>query len=519
MRGAAAVVSSGELRLRRAAAWRLEAAFLLIVALVASGSFAAEPVLDGLFPAGGARGTTNLVTAVGKFDSWPLKVWVNRPGLTFSAETNKGKFSVAISADAVPGPRLVRLYNEEGASELRFFVIGAGQEILETEPNNFFSKAQEVKSLPITINGRLDKNGDVDSFALNLRSDCWLEARVDSYRLMSKVDAVLRLVTTNGLQLAWNHDFITLDPRLIWHATNDQTVVLQLFGFAYPPESGVQLTGGETATYRLHLAVTNVAPELCETPTEKEPNNTPETAQEIKLPAMVHGTISVPDDEDRFRFLMQKNKFIEAEVEAASLGSPLEAWLKIEDADGNQLNSADAVEGFPDPRLQWKAPTNGNFMVALGSLTHRGGEKFCYRLSVREAPPDFRATLGASSLIVTRGQTNDLKVNLKRLRGLTNELKADFRDWPAGVTALTTNLVPKDGSVSIPLIVATNAPSFGGPARLFLIDGMTEQERLVPFELTTREETGYSHLLVETNDHLWLTIRSKPAESPVAKKK
>src|SRR5947209_19013416 len=86
----------------------VRACFPFLTTVLAWASFAAEPVLDGLFPAGGARGTTNVVTAAGKFDPWPPKIWVSSPGLVFNAETNKGKFSLEIAADAVTGPGLVR---------------------------------------------------------------------------------------------------------------------------------------------------------------------------------------------------------------------------------------------------------------------------------------------------------------------------------------------------------------------------------------------------------------------------
>jgi hypothetical protein len=38
--------------------------------------------------------------AVGKFDPWPPQVWVDSPGIVFNAETNSGKFTVAIAANA-----------------------------------------------------------------------------------------------------------------------------------------------------------------------------------------------------------------------------------------------------------------------------------------------------------------------------------------------------------------------------------------------------------------------------------
>ena len=75
-----------------------------------------------------------------------------------------------------------------------------------------------IGTVPVTINGRLDKNGDVDSFAIALKAGEWLDARLVSYELMGKLDGVLRLVDGKGYQLEWNHDFATLDPRLQWQA-------------------------------------------------------------------------------------------------------------------------------------------------------------------------------------------------------------------------------------------------------------------------------------------------------------
>ena len=98
---------------------------LLIVALGDCLIHAAPPSFDGFFPAGISRGMTNVVSVMGKQDTWPSKVWVSDPQITFTAQTNRGKFRVYPTPDTVPGPRLVRLYNDEGSSEPRIFVIDA----------------------------------------------------------------------------------------------------------------------------------------------------------------------------------------------------------------------------------------------------------------------------------------------------------------------------------------------------------------------------------------------------------
>ena len=115
----------------------------------------AVPSLEQLHPIGFARGTTNVVKVVGKVDPWPPRVWGAGAGVEISALTNKNELQIVVAPDARPGARLVRLYNNEGASEPRPFVVGAGRELAETEPNDHFTSAMAIAELPTTINGRL----------------------------------------------------------------------------------------------------------------------------------------------------------------------------------------------------------------------------------------------------------------------------------------------------------------------------------------------------------------------------
>jgi hypothetical protein len=486
-------------------------AFVLSITIVTvCKTWGSAPTLDVIYPPGVSHtrdGSTNVVTVSGKFDPWPPKVWVSAPGVEFTAQTNKGKFDVTVAANAEPGPRLIRLYNDEGASEARFFVVGAGREIADAESNNHFAKPQPVGELPVTINGRLDKSGDVDSFAVSLRAGQCLDARVDSHTIMSKADPVLRLTTTNGSQLSWNHDFATLDPRITWCATNDGTVIVQIYGFPYPATSDVKLYGGDSAIYRLHVAALS----------ESRPPPVLPTKGALQPPATVHATVTGP--EQHHPFTATKDELLSLKVAAAASGSQLDAVLKIEDADGRELARNDDAEGTRDPSLEWKAPTNGTFNAVVASLTHRGGPDHHYCLTLDRALPDFRATLSASSLVVKPDSTNSLKFNVKRLRGHTNDLVASFKDLPEGVTALATNVPANGGEMILQLVVATNAPVFQGPIRIIVSDTIAKEERLVSLPLTGRSEDngvpgGYTRLLIDQLDHLWLTVRPAPAEKP-----
>jgi hypothetical protein len=361
-------------------------------------SQAAAPTLEHFHPPGVAMDSTNSVRVTGKFEPWPPKVWIDGPGIAFLAQTNKGEFNIIVSPEAPAGVRLVRLFNEDGVSEPRPLVIGTGTELGETEPNDHFAQAQMIEALPATISGRLEKSGDVDSYAIALLAGQTLEARVDSFVLMSRLDAVLRLVTTNGHQLAWNHDFATIDPRLTWTATNDQTVVVQLFGFPYPATADVRLFGGEGAIYRLHL----LSPGGISTP-GPAPDLTAEPPAVVTLPFKAGSTIQKPGQLSRVRLQTKQAGWIAAEVRAESLGSPLDAWLRVEDQDGKQLHHNDDARGGRDPHLEWRAAANGDYTVVVGSLTRQADAGQRFELRLQPVEPDFEAVVATSSRSRSRG--------------------------------------------------------------------------------------------------------------------
>ena len=147
---------------------RLGAVCFALLTLTALNIQSGVPSLEQFHPIGLARGTTNVVKVVGKVDPWPPQIWGAGAGVDISALTNKNELQFVVAADAAPGVRLVRLFNNEGASEPRPFVVGAGRELVETEPNDHFASAMAIAELPTTINGRLDKSGEVDSYLVRV---------------------------------------------------------------------------------------------------------------------------------------------------------------------------------------------------------------------------------------------------------------------------------------------------------------------------------------------------------------
>lgn len=541
---------------------------------LAPAGFAAVPTLDHLFPVAVQAGTTSSVTVLGKFEPWPPRAWTDAPGVAFRPETNAGRFTVEVAADTPAGPHFLRVFNGDGASAPRFLLVTREPQTLEQEPNDDFAQPQKVERLPASVNGRLEKSGDVDSYAVTLEAGQTLVASVEAFTLASPVDAVLRVVDARGTQVAWNHDGRTLDPELVWTASAAGTYVVQVFGFAYPAESDVRFTGNARCVYRLQLArgpwlrhtlplgvrrgaranlklagwnlggplpseapfdatalssnATTAAlrlpgfdnavsllvgdgPELL----EQESSDAAATVPTLETPGAITGRVDKPGDEDRCRFTARKGEKFQIEVHAARLGFPVDAWLRVEDGQGKELARNDDTGG-PDPRLEWTAPADGDFVIAVGNVVQRGGPDAWYRLSLQRAMPAVKLTVADSAFTVKPGATNEVKVALKRLHGFKGKLDLIVRGLPDGARAIPAPAPEKDGDWVVQLTVAAGAKAFAGPIRMVAMASDSGREHPVVVDLTSATENngvpgGFTTLVRQHVEDLWLTI---PAPAP-----
>lgn len=506
---------------------RLASVFLAGFVAVAS---AAEPTLIHLFPVAGTQGTTVSVAAAGKFDPWPPQVWVDAPGITFHAAKTAGKFDVEVAKDATPGPHLVRFYNEQGASAPRFFIVSSEPELLEVEPNDNFKSPQKIDKLPVTINGRLDKAGDVDCFAVALKKGETLTAGVEAYVLASTFDGMLRLVDEDGTEVAFNHDDgRTLDPLLIWRAPRDGTFVVQLMGFIYPANSSVGLTGGEGCVYRLHLSATaapaprDIAPDSEPTVQESSSGVPVGSTPPLAIPVSVAGCIRKAGQENRHLFQAVKKQPYQLRVIAEQTGSPLDAWLKIEDQDGKQLGRNDDVGSLHDPLINWTAQSDGVFVAVVGDTTHRGGAGYVYRLEINEAVPSVAATSASHGISVMGGKTAEVKVTVKRTNGFKSKVMLAAKSLPEGVSAPEVEVPEKDGEVTLKISAEADAAPTGQPFQVVLREVESGTEHPVSYFMTAVGENngvtqGYTKLVIDSTDKLWLTVvkAAADAEKPKA---
>jgi hypothetical protein len=561
----------------------LQAGWLSLFLLAVMGLRAAVPVLDHVFPAALQIGSTQSVTLVGKFDPWPTRLDLDIPGVTWEATTNTGVITVRVSPKAPVGPQVIRAFSPEGVSAPRFLILSSHPQRAEVEPNDEMRTAQVLSDLPAEVNGRLEKNGDVDSYSVELQAGQTLVARLDAYTLQSPLDPVLRLLDAQGVQVAWNHDEVrSLDPLLAWRAPKAGTYVLQVFGFAYPADSDLRFSGSAKSVYRLHVSTDPVArhgwplgvsrsvetrvrwgdwgvPEMSSESTlvpssaiasgtvghslqfpghrspvempvgagkewvEVEPNDTAATAQALEIPSAVSGDLDRAGDEDRYRVSAKKGEALRLEVQAAGLGFPLDAWMKVEDATGKELVRNDD-SGGADPVLDWTPPESAEYRVVVGNLLQRGGRDQRYRLSVQRPQPVWSASVPEAFLSLEPGKTNEWKVAITRRFGADTRLTVSVSGLPPGVRVDPVEVPEKALEATLRWITATNAGSFSGPFQVEVmapksVQGLAGVQQ-AQFSLVSAGENngvpqGFRRLVVESVSRLWMTVLpmpSKPAD-------
>lgn len=551
------------------------AAILYSVASIHSAQ-AAAPAPEFLFPAGGKQGTTVSVTAGGKLDGWPVGVWTSHAGLAFKAKTNSGDFTVSIGADVPPGAHLVRFHNGDGAAEPRSFVVGARDEILEAEPNDEFRKAQRIGKAAVVINGKLEKAGDVDSFAITAEQGKWIVAAVDCYALAVSLDPVVQILDERGTRVAFNHDTHSLDAFVAWQVPRAGTYIVQIYGFAHPPAADIAAKGSAAYVYRLTVTtgpfVRNAFPAgvkrgtkspvnlqgwnldkagvtqtvdgfhvqpadqylfLPAGPTgdtlwldvgeanelaEVEPNDTPAKAQSVLLPATLNGRIDQPGDVDRFAFTAKRNERFNFRVLAAALHSPLAARIRVEDTNGVSLVQQDGGDGS-DPRLGWNAPADGTFVVAISDMYRNGGPEYFYRIEHAAPPPSFTATVPTHAFFLENGKTNEIKVTVTRNEGFKEKLVLSVKGLPDGVTAKVPEATDKAGELKLELVATADARAASVPVEILVSapEVRPPMSRAATFSLRGGETRG--DRLINDGHVAWLTVANKPAPPPPPKKK
>jgi hypothetical protein len=192
------------------------------------------PFITSIFPLGGRVGAP----AAPEFKGWNVE----------------GAELTSLPADAGPGLHSLAVRRKGLVSNHVPFALDTLPAIFEREPNNSVANAQKV-TLPIIIDGRIDKLDDWDVFQFTGKSNETVVAEVQARRLDSPLDSVIKLTDGAGNLLAFNDDYEDLGAALNTHQADSYFMArLPADGTYYVHIGDTARHGGEEYAYRLRVS-------------------------------------------------------------------------------------------------------------------------------------------------------------------------------------------------------------------------------------------------------------------------
>lgn len=380
--------------------------------LLAATALAAEkvahrlPVASSVYPQGARPGSRVEAEILGEYLDRAAAIVpfddALRAEILESAPTRM-TIRISVSESAPYGPHYFRVVTPRGASGPLLFRVGELARAPDAEPNSTLKQAQSVR-LPVTIDGRLDRDGDFDFYRFPAKAgETWV-FDLRAARNGNGLDAALILMDSNGVKLAHDEDQFVWDPFLThtFARDGDYVAVIQPThrsndpNFAYELEirqapqlqtmaplvlrpgatTDVLLFGAGIGGSNLKIAAKHgITGELLSlrgdsgTARIRVPDSAPEGPHELTLeaagggrsnpvrflvdstpahaggaelkpPVSVSGIIRYRDPE-RFRFRAEKDQALVFEVRSSRFGAPTDPVLRILDSAGKAVASND----------------------------------------------------------------------------------------------------------------------------------------------------------------------------------
>lgn len=186
---------------------------------------------------------------------FPLGGQVGEPVTTEMNGWNLEGCTLALPAgDAKPGRYLIAASNGDLVSNYVPFALDTLPECLDEESNDDTSCAQKV-TLPIIVNGRVDRPGDWDVFEVEGKAGETIVAEVHARRLSSPVDSFVKVTAVDGGIIALNDDHHDAGSGLNTdHADSYVMVNLPTDGRYFIHLGDTRRHAGKEYAYRLRIS-------------------------------------------------------------------------------------------------------------------------------------------------------------------------------------------------------------------------------------------------------------------------
>ncbi len=408
-------------------------------------------------------------------------LYFTRSGLT-AEHIEKGRFRITVAADAEVGVCDLWVATSTGLAGPRRFSITANPVIVEREGNDTRDTAQWVPS-GAAVDARLDRAADLDWFAFEGPADQLVTITGRSPSLDGSAQLVLTLFDPDGRELVHSASHEN-EPRVTCRMPTAGTYRVLVHDRAYRKDDfsfyRLEVTTEPQHVAKLERTAQLILPDdlFGTIRVQEEPELSPEERPIIELPSRIAGQLGERNEVDWFRFQARKDQVVHIEAFGERLGQLMDLEVAVYDAAGKQLSTGmdlAAPKGIPatlplvslDPSIDWKAPADGEFALALRDLY--GGSIFgadrIYELIVATPQPNVTAIASPAGSSVARGvflkPGGHAEVSLTVIRsgGFAGPVKIRAMESTDGVAVEPIVVDAKEVTKAIRIVAAQDAPA------------------------------------------------------------
>lgn len=155
-----------------------------------------------------------------------------------------------------------------------------------------------------------------------------------------------------------------------------------------------------------------------------------------------------------------------------------------------------------DSRLEFKAPSTGDFVVRIRDARGFGGESYQYELHIRRPQPDFELQVNASEVQVPRESGREWQVTATRKDGLLGPISVFIENLPEGFLVTNPLIIEAGQESALGTIFAT------ADAKIPVADDAADNEAITPEKSERKSSDAESEPVVPAVE-LTLIARSE----------
>ncbi|HXT42283.1 MAG TPA: c-type cytochrome domain-containing protein [Candidatus Angelobacter sp.] len=334
-------------------------------------------------------------------------------GYNLSAER-----TVRIKA-GVPGEMDVPVDLEKFRSRRVFkLIVGDGTELTEVEPNDSPEQATKITA-PGAVNGRIwtPKGGsDTDLFRFEAKAGQQWIIETQAAQRGSPVDTKIEVLHADGRPV----------ERMVLQAMRDTAIN---FRGVDSNNSGMRLDNWEEMELNQFVYLKGDVIRVFRMPQGPD-SDMLFYASNGKRRAYFDTTATA-------HALDEQGYIVEARPPGTKLpasGLPVFHVNYANDDDGERKLGADS-------RLFFAAPTDGVYLIRVRDSRGYSGDRYVYRLIIREPKPDFKLTLNGANPTVSAGSGREFSVTAERVDGFDGDIRLEITNLPAGFSVSTPLLI------------------------------------------------------------------------------